>query len=520
MFGNRPCLGVRHQPADEGPPSDYRFLTYREVCDRVQALGSGLMGLGLSEGDTVGILCENQPEWVIIEQACYAYSLVAVPLYTNLKPEHVRYIIQQAKVKVVFASESSSSTSVLEDLSSIDAPDLEYIVSIPSIGYTGGISTSNYRQQSGEERDDGVESESDPSAVIEGLVGTSTADIDSNTMRYKKVPLRVLEMRGESLHLPHLPPNPSSIATICYTSGTTGVPKGAILTHSNILSNAASVHHQGIDAFPSDVYFSYLPLAHMFERIALTIMLGNGAAVGFYNGDVHRLIDDMRVLRPTIFPGVPRVFNKLCKIIIAEVRKQPTLARMAFKRGFQAKSDALNEHGTHSHMFWDNTVFRSFSNMIGGKVRLMVCGSAPVAASVVSFLRVVMSCPFLEGYGMTECSAICTLQLNSDDTSRSNVGIPLVCNEIKLVDVPEMGYTSRHERGGVLHPQGEICVRGTNVFKGFFNQPELTAKVLTQDGWIHTGDIGMWLPDQTLKIIDRKKNILKLAQGEYIAYVL
>lgn len=157
---------------------------------------------------------------------------------------------------------------------------------------------------------------------------------------------------------------------------------------------------------------------------------------------------------------------------------------------------------------WDRIVFKKVQEAFGGNLRLIVVGSAPLAGNVLTFMRAALGCMISEGYGQTEATAPITLTV-SGDFAPEHVGPPVACNAIKLVDVPEMDYLARNN-------QGEVCVRGSNVFQGYFREPELTASVMDVDGWLHTGDIGEWLPNGTLRIIDRRKHIFKLSQGEYI----
>jgi len=164
-----------------------------------------------------------------------------------------------------------------------------------------------------------------------------------------------------------------------------------------------------------------------------------------------------------------------------------------------------------THSVWDTLVLSKIQQQLGGRVRLMLTGSAPISDKVLEFLRICFACPVVEGYGQTESSAGITSTLLWD-TKTGHVGVPFSCNEVKLVDVPEMNYTSKDEV-----PRGEICFRGPNCTPGYFKDPEKTTELIDKKGWLHTGDIGAFLPDGTIKIIDRKKNIFKLSQGEYIA---
>ncbi|XP_022743477.1 long chain acyl-CoA synthetase 7, peroxisomal-like isoform X2 [Durio zibethinus] len=248
------------------------------------------------------------------------------------------------------------------------------------------------------------------------------------------------------------PPKPEDFATICYTSGTTGTPK-----------------------------------------------------------DNLKLMDDLAALRPTIFCSVPRLYNRIYAGITNAVKTSGALKERLFKAAFDSKKQAIM-NGRKASPIWDRLVFNKIREKLGGRVRFMASGASPLSPDVLDFLRVCFGCLVVEGYGMTETSCIITL-MDGGDNLTGHVGSPLCGCEIKLVDVPEMNYTSDDEP----YPRGEICVRGPIVFQGYYKDEVQTREVVDDDGWLHTGDIGLWLPGGRLKIIDRKKNIFKLAQGEYIA---
>jgi long-chain acyl-CoA synthetase len=259
-----------------------------------------------------------------------------------------------------------------------------------------------------------------------------------------------------------------------------------------------------------DVHISYLPLAHVMERVVFGCLTGLGSRIGFYQGDTLKLLDDVAELKPTIFCSVPRLYNRIYDKVWAGVKAKGGLAELLFKTGFSSKRSNLTS--TTKHFFWDALVFGKVRARLGGRVRMMLSGSAPLLPEVMEFLRVAFGCEVCEGYGQTETSAGATIT-DIGDYSIGHVGAPFPCNEIALADIPEMGYTSKDQP----FPRGEICFRGNNCFKGYYKLEEKTKETLDEDGWVHSGDIGMWDAQGRLKIIDRKKNIFKLAQGEYIA---
>ncbi|XP_027367504.1 long chain acyl-CoA synthetase 6, peroxisomal-like isoform X2 [Abrus precatorius] len=320
---------------------------------------------------------------------------------------------------------------------------------------------------------------------------------------------KLLNQGHSNLH-PFCPPKPDDIATICYTSGTTGTPKGAVLTHENFIANVAGATLD--EKFsPSDVYISYLPLAHIYERANQVMTVYFGIAVGFYQGDNMKLMDDLAALRPTIFCSVPRLYNRIYAGIISAVKTSGGLKEKLFNVAYNAKRQALL-HGKNPSPMWDRLVFNKIKEKLGGRVRLIVSGASPLSPDIMEFLKICFGGRVTEGYGMTESTCVISC-IDESDKLGGHVGSPNPACEIKLVDVPEMNYTSEDQP----NPRGEICVRGPIIFLGYHKDEAQTREVIDEDGWLHTGDIGTWMPGGRLKIIDRKKNIFKLAQGEYIA---
>lgn len=257
----------------------------------------------------------------------------------------------------------------------------------------------------------------------------------------------------------------------------------------------------------TDVMISFLPLAHMLERCCENALYMQGGSVGFYLGDIRRLSDDMKALKPTMTPAVPRLLNRIYDKVQAEINGS-CIKKMLFNMAISAKESEIKRGVVRNNSFWDMLVFRKVQEGMGGRLRLMLVGSAPLAENVLTFIRCALGCLVVEGYGQTECCAPISLTIQGDHVP-GHVGPPVACCCIKLVDVPEMEYWAAKN-------QGEVCVKGTNVFSGYYKDPEKTQEVIDQEGWHHTGDIGMWMPNGTLKIIDRRKHIFKLSQGEYI----
>ncbi|KAI7753705.1 hypothetical protein M8C21_009346 [Ambrosia artemisiifolia] len=459
-FRDYKYLGTRIGP--DGTVGDYKWTTYGEAATARTAIGSGLVAHGIPkacQGSSIGIYFINRPEWIIVDHACSAYSYVSVPLYDTLGPDAVKFIVNHSSAQAIFC--------VPQTLHSL----LSFLSEIPSVRLI----------------------------VVVGGIDELMPSLPSAT-GVKVVSFSQLITQGTSNRYPFCPPKPEDVATICYTSGTTGTPKGAVLSHGNMIANVAG-GSLGIKFYPSDVYISYLPLAHIYERSNQIILAYYGGSVGFYQGDNLKLLDDMALLRPTVFCSVPRLYNRVYDGIMNAVKSSGGLREKLFNAAYNAKRQALLKGKTASPM-WDRLVFDKIKAKLGGRVRFMVSGASPLSPDVMDFLKVCFGCPVSEGYGMTESSCVITFMNVNDITS-----------EVKLVDVPEMNYTSDDQP----YPRGEICVRGPIVFQGYYKDEVQTREVIDDEGWLHTGDIGLWSPGGRLKIIDRKKNIFKLAQGEYIA---
>ncbi|XP_070427220.1 long-chain-fatty-acid--CoA ligase 6 isoform X6 [Equus przewalskii] len=315
---------------------------------------------------------------------------------------------------------------------------------------------------------------------------------------------------GQRNHRVPVPPKPSDLSIVCFTSGTTGNPKGAMLTHGNVVADFSGflkVTEKVIFPRQDDVLISFLPLAHMFERVIQSVVYCHGGRVGFFQGDIRLLSDDMKALCPTIFPVVPRLLNRMYDKIFCQA--DTPVKRWFLEFAAKRKQAEVRSGIIRNDSIWDELFFNKIQASLGGCVRMIVTGAAPASPTVLGFLRAALGCQVYEGYGQTECTAGCTFTTPGDWTS-GHVGAPLPCNHIKLVDIEELNYWT-------CKGEGEICVKGPNVFKGYLKDPDRTKEALDSDGWLHTGDIGKWLPAGTLKIIDRKKHIFKLAQGEYVA---
>ncbi|KAM9394012.1 long-chain-fatty-acid--CoA ligase 1 [Pholidichthys leucotaenia] len=468
ITGDGPCLGYRK------PGQPYEWISYTEVAERAQVLGSGLLAKGCQPNPQqfVGIYAQNKPEWSISELACYMYSMAVVPLYDTLGLEAMVHILNLAAISLVICDREEKAAALLENKESGATPKLSCLVLFGDFG----------------------------PAFVERA---KSCEVEVLKLE------QLMDLGRQNLKDP-VPPQPQDLAVVCFTSGTTGKPKGAMITHGNIASNTSSVIkilEGSFEIKQDDVSISYLPLAHMFERMIQVSMFCFGARVGFYQGDISLLMDDIKTLKPTFFPVVPRLLNRIYDKILGSVTSpfRRALLNYAVKR----KQVEMSSGIIRNNSLWDKLMFNRIQASLGGNLRFALTASAPISPTVLSFLRATLGCLIFEGYGQTECTAGCTFSLPGD-CSTGHVGAPLPCAMVKLVDIPEMNYYAKNG-------EGEICVRGPSVFRGYLRDPERTAEALDSDGWLHSGDVGQWLPNGTLRVIDRKKHIFKLSQGEYIA---
>uniref|UniRef100_A0A9J7XGY0 Long-chain-fatty-acid--CoA ligase n=2 Tax=Cyprinus carpio TaxID=7962 RepID=A0A9J7XGY0_CYPCA len=457
IAGNGPCLGFRN------PGEPYQWISYTEVAERAQVLGSGLLAKGCKPNPQqfVGIFAQNRPEWVIAELACYTFSMALVPLYDTLGLEAMVHILNLAEISMVICDKEDKAESLLKHKEKGVTPALSCLVLFNPFS----------------------------AALLE---------------RGRKCGVEILQL--SQIMVRNIPPKPQDLAVVCFTSGTTGKPKGAMITHGNIASNTSSVIKilEILVLLCTVAHLNPLVLyciVHSFSLLQVS-MFCHGARVGFYQGDISLLMDDIKTLKPTFFPVVPRLLNRIYDKVSAT---HQALLHYAVRR----KQAELSSGVVRNNSVWDRLIFNKIQASLGGNLRFILTASAPISPTVLSFLRATLGCLIFEGYGQTECTAGCTFSMPGD-WSAGHVGAPLPCAMVKLTDIPDMNYYAKNG-------EGEICIRGHSVFRGYLKDEERTGETLDADGWLHTGDVGQWLPNGTLRIVDRKKHIFKLSQGEYIA---
>ncbi|XP_047149058.1 probable CoA ligase CCL6 [Vigna umbellata] len=471
---NSKMLGRRQKT--ESKAGSYIWLTYQEVYDAALKLGFAMKSRGVNPGDRCGIFGSNCPEWIIAMEACNSCAVSYVPLYDTLGPNAVEFIINHAEVSIAFVQEKKiqSILSCLVQCSS----NLKTIVSF------GSVSTT----QKKEAEEHGVSCFS-----WEEFLQMGCLDWD--------LPLK----------------KKTDICTIMYTSGTTGDPKGVVIKNGAFMAEVLSVDHilmlTDRVAAEDDVYFSFLPLAHVYDQIMETYCISKGSSIGFWQGDVRFLLEDVQALQPTIFCGVPRVYDRICAGIKSRLASAGVLRSTLFQYAYNYKLKYM-EKGLPQHKaapLFDRLVFDKTKQALGGRVRILLSGAAPLPRHVEEFMRVTSGSTLSQGYGLTESCGGCLTAISNVFSMMGTIGVPTTTIEARLESVPEMEYDALSNVA-----RGEICLRGNTLFSGYHKREDLTKEVMV-DGWFHTGDIGEWQPNGAMKIIDRKKNIFKLSQGEYIA---
>ncbi|KAG0275830.1 hypothetical protein BGZ95_008334 [Linnemannia exigua] len=485
---NGPLLGERTFDPISKTFGSYEWLTYVEVAGRITRFGSGLVHLhqqanGLAkptEGWSVGIWSINRAKWSMADIACVAYNIVSVGLYDTLGPDAVTYGINHSECSVVITS-ADHIASLLHDARSM--PGLKTIICMDSLNMAVLGST--------------------PAGPI---LRTFAADKGVQLLDWDEV-----ETLGQLHERRHTPPRADDTFTICYTSGTTGMPKGAIITHANLIATLAASETAN-PLTKDDCMISFLPTAHLYGRAIEVFMYGAGGQIGYSSGDALRLLEDIATLRPTFLPAVPRLLNRIYARVYAATTEAPGLTGVLARKALATKQANLKAGLGNKHALWDRLLFNKIRMALGGRVERILTGSAPVAAEVLSFLRVAFVVDVIEAYGQTENTASAT-STQRDELEAGHVGPPSPNTEVKLVDVPELNYFSTDKP----YPRGEICTRGPATFPGYLKDEKKTKETIDEEGWLHSGDIGFFKENGTLTVIDRIKNVFKLSIGEYVA---
>ncbi|KAJ1605034.1 putative long chain fatty acyl CoA synthetase having a signal peptide [Cryptosporidium canis] len=484
------------------------WFRYSSVLRLAGEFGSGLLSLKDSVPfvdhspdiskpiRVVSIFTKNRLEWSLTEIACSTFGIVLSPMYDSLGPDGVAHSINLVGSSTIVVSMEALKT-ILGILS--DLPKIRYVVLLrPEDG--GDVSYPL----------DKVELTPDSLTAYGVQVTLSEYNIPSSV---KFLTFEAVMRLGESNMKEPTPSNYDDVNSIYFTSGTTGVPKGAIHTNGNWIAGASAslrsfLNRSDCTLGPHDRYLSFLPLAHIFEREVHHILTYSGSTICFYGGDILKLGEDMKAVRPTIFVAVPRLFSRIYKgKVLQEVRKKSDGVQKFFFKILKRKV-----HSRHpvKHWVYDAITFKKISSVLGGKIKFTLSGAAPLDEHTQRDMRALLRTHVVQGYGTTEALAAFCPEFT--DLSVNNVGGPIPCIEFRFLSIPEMEYDAKS------YPiQGELLIRGKTIFNGYLKQPEETAKTIDEDGWLHTGDIAELTDSGAIRIIDRRKHLFKLSQGEYIS---
>lgn len=459
-FGDADALGEREQKPD-GTFGEYRWMSYKQFRNYALHIASGLSSLGYKKGDTIGIYSHSCMLWQIIFFGCQYGGFIPVPVYDSLGAGAAKYIVEHSECKAIFVTKAKV----------------------------------------------------DPCIVA--CEGSSVRDIflmtlDSNNVDQKlKSAADVIECGKEYIEkFEAVKCDPEDTAIYMYTSGSTGNPKGCILKQIGIVGGGAGLASVGASVLPSDSYFSFLPLAHVYEMCVQIVLIAQGVKIGFSTGNVRNLIEDMKVMQPTITCAVPRVFNRIYQSFNEKIEELSWPMKSLIRWAIKSKNAALVEVRGSSLLM--DILFSKFRAALGGRIRLIVSGGAPILPEVYVMIRSTLTPNVIQGYGLTEiCASGCVQEVGA--VNPGDVGPVAVGIEMKLCKVDGLNYDPLG-----TPPTGEIKYRGSSLFKGYYKNEELTKEVY-QDGWFSTGDIGMITDDGYVQIIDRVKQLVKLSQGEYLS---
>jgi long-chain acyl-CoA synthetase len=433
---------------------EWREMTYAEVGKAISELALGLADLGIEPGDRVCLLANTRVEWVLAMYAISAAGAIVVPIYPTNSPSECKWVAGNSGARAVICEDQGQRQKIEQVRDELKA--LEHVI---GIGPDAEMSFDDLRSR-GAKRDEGELAE-----------------------RQEKI-------------------EPSDPFIIVYTSGTTGPPKGVVLTHTNAMS-VCRVCEELEFITPNEVSYLYLPLAHVFGLTVPLASFDQGTTIVFTGGDTKKILQEIMETKPTYLPSVPRIFEKLYAAAVKMLDQAPEedreRAREAVKLGVEVRR--LQERGeevppemAQAFEQADERLFRRVRELFGGQVRQAVTGAAPIAPEILEFFYAA-GVPVLEGWGMTETMAIGTVNL-LDQIKFGTVGRAVPGDEIRIAE-----------------EDGEILIKGPNVFKEYWKNPQATAETLI-DGWLHTGDLGELDDDGFLKITGRKKDMIITAGGK------
>jgi long-chain acyl-CoA synthetase len=438
----------------------WREISYRELFASVREIAKGLIALGVGAGDRVAILSNTRAEWTLADLGAMCAGGVVVPVYQTNSPEECQYVLEHCGATAIFCEDEEQVAKLREIRDEL--PALEHIVVIE--GESEGAITLQQMRDGGAEVTDA----------------------------------QLLERSASA--------GPDDTATIVYTSGTTGQPKGCMLTHASLRAEVAALRERvTFSKGDNDVVYIFLPLAHVLSRIVQLVVLDAGAVLAYWHRDPKRIVSDVGEISPTHLPSVPRVFEKIYTAATSKVQAAggPKEKLFWWAAGVGRKVRERERKGGRNGLMLDaqfaiadKLVLHKVRDLFGGRIKVALTGAAPIDVDILTFFH---ACGVwvLEGYGLTETSAVATLN-TIDEHRLGTVGRPLPGCEVKIAD------------------DGEILIRGAILFKGYYNNDEATAETL-HDGWLESGDLGELDGDGYLTITGRKKDLIITSSGKNVS---
>ncbi|XP_022748708.1 long chain acyl-CoA synthetase 9, chloroplastic-like [Durio zibethinus] len=490
LLGTRKLISREVEVTEDGRSfeklhlGEYEWLTYGKAFEAVCNFASGLVHLGHKKEERVAIFADTREEWFIALQACFRRNVTVVTIYASLGEEALCYSLNETEVTTVICGNK----------------ELKKLVNI-----SGRLDTVKRV------------------ICMDDEIPTSASD------RWTITSFVNVETVGHENPVDADLPLSADVAVIMYTSGSTGLPKGVMMTHGNVLATVSAIMTIVPGLGSKDVYLAYLPLAHILELAAENLIPAVGGVIGY--GTPLTLTDssskikvgtkgDATALSPTVMAAVPAILDRVRDGVRKKVDAKGGLSKKLFDLAYSRRLSAINGSWFGAwgleKFLWGFLVFKKVRAILGGRIRFLLSGGAPLSADTQRFINICLGAPIGQAYGLTETCAGATFS-EVDDTSVGRVGSPLPCSFVKLIDWPEGGYLTSDSP----MPRGEIVIGGPSVTLGYFKNEGKTKEVYKVDErgmrWFYTGDIGQFHADGCLEIIDRKKDIVKLQHGEYVS---